>query len=456
MRTKLILTLILLLGLFFFLNWASGRYLASLVTQQLDRLASVDDGVEYRYDKVAVNPAFGSLTVNNLAFHHHGNLIEIKKVTGSLTHADMWRVMRKGSGDPLAQIHSFRIGMEDLNFHDTPSGISGFQREDNDPFQWLFGESVMIGSLHLIYNGRMDELLQIAGSTHPPRQNHRISLKMDDIEFHEEIPEQLKSLPVFSGFFFPEFIEQLTFQIRYNAEQRSAKLSSLRMTTPDLSLRTSGELSYGESGWPDHPEKWNLNYMLHAATHEVARLPLPGKLGGFSMDTLSVSSIVSFDDSQRMRHPFTLPGQTSVYLGDIWWYPSSDLTQQYGLIFGMFGLSDKELPIQSIQARWSNSGDTLRIDDTAVSTDPFDAKINSIVTLPPDLRADILEGSIIFTRTNAAFNDFVDGVEGLFRVELPRKNGQLFFEFSGDPRSPHFKFLDQISDTRMPAPPTDD
>ncbi len=452
MRTKLIIIVLLLFGLLFFLNWAGGRYLAGLVTKEFDRLASKDDQVEYRYDKLTVNPAFGSLTIKNLVFHHHGNLIKARRISGSLTHADIWRMLRKGSSEPLAQIQSFRIMMEDLEFHDTPTGISDISQRENDPFQWLFGESMTTGNLSLYYNGRLDELLQITANSQPPRYNHRISLSMDDIRFHEEIPEQLMTLPVFSGYFFPEYLEQLSLQIRYQAESKTAKLSSLRIQSHSIALRTSGDLSYGDHGWPSHPESWNLNYMLHAATHEFARLPLPGKLGGFSMDTLSVSSTVSFDDSQRDRHPFTLPGETSAYLGDIWWYPSLTLTDQYGLVFGMFGISDKELPIQSIQAQWKNTGDTLRIHDAVLSTDLFDAKIKSTITIPSGHRADILEGSIRFTRTSAAFNDFVDGFEGLFRIELPRKDGQLHIEFSGDPRSPRFNFMDQLN-TPATAPP---
>ena len=453
MRTKLILIVLLLFGLLFFLNWAGGRYLAGLVTKEFDRLASKDDQVEYRYDKLTINPAFGSLTIKNFIFRHRGNRIEVSRVSGSLTHADIWRVLRKGSREPLAQIQSFRIMMEDLEFHDSPTGIPAIMQRDNDPFQWLFGESMMTGSLSLYYNGRLDELLRITESSRPPQDNHRISLSMDDIRFHEQIPEQLMSLPVFSGYFFPENIEKLSLQIRYLAESKTTKLSSLRIQTHGISLRTSGDLSYGDHGWPSHPESWNLSYMLYASTHELARLPLPGKLGGFSMDTLSVSSTVSFDDSQRDRHPFTLPGETSVYLGDIRWYPSTTLTEQYGLMFGMFGLSGKELPIQSIQARWDNTGDTLRIHDSVISTDQFDARINSVIAIPTGRRADILEGSISFTRTSAALNDFIDGVEGLFRIELPRKDGQLHFEFSGDPRSPHFNFLDQLDDPATAAPP---
>lgn len=456
MRTKLILFVLLLIGLLAFLNWAGGRYLASLITQQLDHFATADDRVEYRYDKLAVNPAFGSVTIKNLIFHHHGNLIETDRITGSLTHADIWRVIRKGSSEPLAQIRTFRLRMKDLAFYDSPSGIAGVHPREGDPFQWLFGESMMIGSMSLYYNGRLDELLRITGNTQPPAYNHRISMSLYEIEFHEEIPEQLMSLPVFSGYYFPEFIEQLTFQLRYLAEDKTAKLSSLRIQTPGLSLRTSGDLSYGEQGWPSHPESWNLNYILHAATHELARLPLPGNLGGFSMDTLSVTSNVSFDEAQRDRHPFSLPGKTSAYLGDIWWYPSPAITQQYGLIFGMFGLSEKELPVQSIRARWDNTGDTLRIYDTVISTDPFDARINSVVSMPSGRRAEILEGSIRFSRTSAAFNDFVDGLEGLLRIDLPRRDGQLLFEFSGDPKSPHFNFLDQLSDPPAAAPPVYD
>ena len=448
MRRKLIISIILLAGLIFVLNWAIGQYLTSIVKQQLDQLAADDDRLEYRYDKVSVNPALGSLSIHGLAFFRQGNLVEATKITASLTHADVWRVVQRGSRDPLAQIQSFRIQVKDLSIHDSPDGISSIHQRNIDPFQWLFGESVVIRRAHLLYNGRMDELFQLAHNTHPPSHNHRISLSLYDIEFHEEIPDQLRSLPVFSGYRFPESIRQFSLQIRYRAEKKTATLSSLRINTPGLHLRTSGNICYGEQGWPEQPESWSLNYTLQAATHEIARLPLSGRLGSFSMDTLSVTSKVSFDDTRRNRHPFTLPGETSLFLGEISWYPSPSLTQQYGFLFGLFGFSNKELPFQSIQANWTNSNDTLRIHDTVFSTEPFDAKINIVAATPSDRRPEILDGSLTFIRTSAAFNDFVDGLEGLFKIELPRKNGELHITFSGDPQTPEIHFLDQIS-----APP---
>lgn len=446
MRTKLIIGVILLFGLLFLLNWAAGRYLASLVTHQLDRMAAVDERVEYRYDSVDMNPAFGSLTIDSLGIRHEDNWIKARRITGSLTHADLWRVLRKGAHDPLPQIRSFRIRMEEIAIMELTDADNAPEPPHADDISlWPFSESVMIDRVNILYNGNMDELMQLAGRTRPPEHNHRVSISLDEILFHEEIPEQLRSLPVFSGYRFPEFIDQLTLQIRYRAHKNTASLTSLRIDTPGLYLRTSGDLIYGEQGWPDRPEHWKLDYELDAATYELARLPLPGKMGGFVMDTLSVNSTISFDHTLRHRHPFTLPGETYVYLGDIRWYPSTALTEQYGLIFGMFGLSESELPVQSIRASWSNREDTLRFKDSEISTEPFDATLDAVVAMPPAQRSRILDGSVTFTRTSAAFNDFIDGVEGLFRIELPRNDGQLYFEFSGDPLSPEFDFLDRLN-----------
>lgn len=454
MRTKLIIAAVVLFGLLFLLNWAAGRYLASLLTHQLDRMAAVDERV-HRYASVDVNPAFGSLTIDSLGIRHEDTWIKASRITGSLTHADLWRVLRKGAHDPLTQIHSFRIRMEDVAIMELPGAVNRPEPPQTDDLSlWPFSESVMIDRVNILYNGNMDELMQLAGRTRPPEQNHRVSISLDEILFHEEIPEQLRSLPVFSGYRFPEFIDQLTLQVRYRAYKNTASLTSLRIDTPGLYLRTSGDLIYGEQGWPNRPEHWNLDYELDATTHELARLPLPGNMGGFAMDTLSVNSTIRFAHSQRHHHPFTLPGETYMYLGDIRWYPSTALTEEYGLIFGMFGRSENELPVQSIRASWSNREDTLRIKDSEISTEPFDATLDAVVAIPPKQRSRILDGSVTFTRTSAAFNDFIDGVEGLFRIELPRKNGQLYFEFSGDPLSPEFNFLDR-PDTPSANTPSD-
>ncbi len=451
MRTKLILSALVLAGLLFLLNWAAGRYLASVVTQQFDRVAKTHAQTEYSYDRISVNPAFGSLTISDLIFRQQDNVVEIEQITGSLTHADLWRILRKGSHDPFAQIRSFRIRIEELVAHNASAGSSGAHSRDNDPFQWLFGESVMVRRAYLLYNGHMDELLQIAASKEPPQYNHRISMSLDDIVLHEEIPEQLMALPIFSGYRFPDFMEQVALQIQYRSDRKTATLSSLRISAPGLSFRTSGDISFSKEGWPAEPDSWNLKYMLRAATPELTRLPLPGKLGGFAMDTLSVTSDISFDHEMRDRHPLTLPGENSVYLGGVRWYPSSELIRQYGMMLGMFGLPENELPVHSIRANWINRSDTLRIRDTRLSTEPFDARIQAIVAIPPGEHATILDGSVTFSRTSAAFNDFVDGVEGLFQIKLPRKDGQLHFEFYGDPQAPILRFMEELAEPPEPG-----
>ena len=450
MRTRLIISALLLAGLLFLLNWAAGRYLASVVTQQFDRVARFHAETEYTYDRISVNPAFGSLTIRDLVFRHYDNVIEAESITGSLTHADLWRILRKGSRDPLAQIRSFRIRMEDLMIHDASEGSSEEYSRREDPFQWLFGESMTVRRAYLLYNGRMDELLQIPAIQSPPRHNHRISMSLDEITFHEEIPEQLMALPIFSGYRFPDSMEQVAIQLRYRSDRKKVTLSSLRMSAPGLYFNTSGDISFREEGWPSEPDAWNLKYMLHAATPDLARLPLPGNLGGFAMDTLSVTSDISFHHEMRDRHPLTLPGENSLYLGTVRWYPSSELIQQYGMMLGMFGMPENELPVHSIRANWINRNDTLRVRDTRISTEPFDTRIQVLAAMPPGERATILDGSVTFTRTSAAFNDFVDGVEGLFQIELPRKDGQLHFEFYGDLQAPSLRFLEELAEPPVP------
>ncbi len=445
MRTKLIISLLLLAGLVFLLNWAAGRYLSTLVTQQFDRIAHAHDQMDYSYEKISVNPAFGSLTIKHLSFRQQDRTTEIESITGSLTHADLWRVLRKGSHDPLPHIYSFRIRLENLVIHDLQERAEVSYRHDDDAFQWLFGESMKIRRARFLYNGRMDELVQIADSQVPPKNNHRISISLDEIEFHEEIPEQLAALPVFSGYRFPDNMDQVALQIRYLADRKIATLNSLRITAPDLYLRGNGEFSYGDDGWPWEPESSQVNYMLQAATRELTRLPLPHKLGRFSMDTLSVTSNVGYEIREADRHPLLMPGETTAYLGNIRWYPSNKLIQEYGMLLGMFGLPENELPVNSIRANWNTRNDTLRIDNTVISTDPFDAKLHAVVALSPGERAHNMEGAITFTRTSAAFNDFIDGVEGLFRIRFPRREGQLYFEFHGDPQAPVFPFLNEMA-----------
>ncbi len=450
MRTKLIISLLLFAAILIFLNWAAGRYLATLVTGQFDQIASVHDGTYYSYERISVNPALGSLTIRDLSFKQQGRAVDINQITGSLTHADLWRVLRKGSQDPMAQIRSFRIRAENLEIYDAPDGSRIRALDEDDGFQWLFGESIKVRRALFLYNGRMDELLQLADSPHPPSQNHRISISLDDIAFHEEIPEQLAALPVFSGYLFPDYLDQVALQIRYKADQKTATLNSLRITATDLYLRTNGEFIYDEPGWPWDPGSWHASYMLRASTRELNRLPLPQKLGSFNMDTLSVTSRISRDGLHPDSHLLLLPGETSFYLGNVRWYPSSALIQQYGMFLGMFGLPENELPVRSLRASWINENDTLRISNTVLSTDPFDAKLDAVVGLQPGQQAYITHGSLTFSRTSAAFNDFVDGVEGLFRITFPRRDGRLYFEFHGDPMAPVFPFMEEF--TRQPDP----
>jgi hypothetical protein len=455
MRTKLIISLLLFAGILIFLNWAAGRYLASIVTGQFDRIVNANEQMDYSYERVFVNPALGSLTIRGLTFRQQGRTVDVNQITGSLTHADLWRVLRKGSHDPLAHIHSFRIRAEGLEIHDAPAGSQPIKRNDDDAFQWLFGESARVRRALFFYNGRMDELMQLAGSQQPPGHNHRISISLDDITFHEEIPDMLAAFPVFSGYRFPDNLDQVALQIRYKADQKTATLNSLRITAPDLYLRTNGEFIYEEPGWPWDPGAWNANYMLRASTRELNRLPLPQRLGSFNMDTLSVTSRLSSTNRTSERPALLLPGETSAYLGTVRWYPSNSMIQQYGMLLGMFGLPENELPIRSLRANWKNENDTLRIENTVMSTDPFDAKLDASVAIPPGQRANVMDGSLTFTRTSAAFNDFVDGVEGLFRITFPRRDGRIYIEFHGDPMSPTFPFVEEFTreqelDNRLP------
>lgn len=445
MRTKLIISLLLFAGILIFLNWSAGRYLASVVTDQFDRIARTNDQMDYSYDRISVNPALGSLTVRALSFSQNGHTMEVNQITGSLTHADLWRVVRKGSRNPLAHIHSFRIRAEHLVIHDKPLIINLLPRDDHNTFREFIGESVSVRRALFSYNGRMDELMTLTDSGKPPDHNHRISISLDGITRHGDTPETPSTTPLLPNYPLPEQLRNVALQIRYNADHKTAILNALRIETPDLYIRTDGDFHYDEPGWPRSPASWRMSYILQAGTREMSPLSLPRGLGSFHLDTLSVTGHL-ISKKQKTDHPvLLLPGETSVYLGALRWNPPDPLVQQYSMLLGMLGLPDMELPVRSLQGRWRSENDTLRISDTVIATEPFDAELNSVLVLVPGEPADVLQGSLTFHRTSAAFNDFVDGVEGLFRIRFPRVNGRIHIDFHGDPRSLTFPFLEDIT-----------
>lgn len=455
MRIRLFITALLLIALLLFLNRAAGRYLSAMVSQQLDMLAGSNQQMQYNYDRLKINPAFGSLTIEELTFLDDENRIFMKEVTGSLTYADIWRVMRKRSLHPADQIRSFRIQIYKLDYYRSPAGISGTQLFHDPPIETgirrpaSFENTVQvpgfsIKDLHLIYNGRMDELLEILESRQLPEYNHRINLNVKNLHFKDSEWATAWKLPVLSGYHFPEKLDQAALQIHYLADQKKAYLSTVRVLSRDLVFLASGDVAFNDGPGPAQPDFWNLEYSLEARTHELAKLPISPLAGGFSMDTLSIKSRVTFVHEEAGNNPLMLPGWTSLYLGEAWWYPSPALAEQYRLFFGLTGISDQKLPIESLQAEWENAEGGLTIQNTVLSTIPFDALCTFVIDTPDGLPANIQKGEILFTRTNAAFNDFIDGFEGFFRIDLPRRDGQVYLEISGDPRSPDFHFLNNF------------
>jgi len=429
MRARLIIGFFVLIAVLIFANWLAGRILASQVDHQLRQFAETDDRIDYDHKKISVNPAFGSLTIEKLIYESESDHIRADKITGSLTYADMWRIIRKRSENPMENVRSFRLNAQSVSVTLT-ADARGSETPDGEPV------SVSFRSLTGIYNGRLDELSGIAADNRPPGFNHRLNISADDISV-TGFPEITGAdLPILAGYKIPENISHISLQIRYRAQEKSASLSAFRIESPELVFRANGLVTFGETGWPDEPESWSLDYDLSASTHELARLPISPRLGGFSMDTMSVSSSVTFDKSDAGRHPLTLPGKNRLHLGNISWYPPDHITEQYGMMFNMFGIPESRLPVRALDATWELGEDTLRIEEATFYTEPFDALLSTIVALPADRDPDIVEGSIRFVRTSADFNDFIDGFEGLFQIDLPRKDGRIHLDFSGDPASP--------------------
>ncbi|MEX0680010.1 MAG: hypothetical protein WD097_01395 [Balneolales bacterium] len=427
MRTKLLFTIIILAGLIFLANWLTGRYIASIIDQQLQQVSTSGDELDYRYTSMEVNPVMASITINDFSFQELHTIYGSRTIKASLSYADIGRLIRNSSENPLANIYTLRITATDLQIWNL--NRNGAPTNDN---------KLAIGNANIIYNGRLDELTRIPLDTHPPDYNHRINLNLTDISSEDKIQILFKKLPVLSDYSIPDDFEQIHLHIQYRAGQKTVDINNFRVSSPRITFQIAGDIKFGDTGWPEHPEYYQLNYQLQATTHDMARLSLPGILGDFSMDTLSANGRLQFDYETASRHPFALPGKTSLYLENIRWYPSTQLAEQYDLFLGMFGFSGQQLPVRSIQATWHFAKDTIRIDNALLSTIPFDAQIHAVVSTPQNRRADIQNGTVTFVRTSAAFNDMVDGIEGLFHITLPRKEGRLSIEFSGNPASPEF------------------
>lgn len=429
MRAKLIIGFFVLIAALILANWLAGRMLASQIDLQLRQFAETEERIGYEHEKISVNPAFGSLTIEKLAYESDNEHIQAQTIIGSLTYADMWRIIRQRSGNPLENIRSFRVTAESAKMTFSPD-ISSSHKSVAETI------SLRFETLTVIYNGRMDELSGILKEDRTPDHNHRINISTEEIAISGIPPIREADIPLVAGYKLPENIERASLQIRYLAQNQKASLSAFRIESPELMFRANGLITYGDTGWPREPESWSLDYDLSARTHDIARLPLSPRLGGFSMDTMSVSSSVSFDHIHAGSHPLTLPGENTLYLGNITWYPPDHLTEQYGMMFSMFGISEQQLPVRALDAKWEHRNDTLRIEDATFYTEPFDALLRAIVSIPGNGDTDIVEGSVRFIRTSADFSDFIDGFEGLFQIELPRKDGRIHLEFSGDPRSP--------------------
>lgn len=449
MRTKLIIFVVVLAGILILANWLSGQYLASRLDRQLQQIAETDAQFSYEYSTLRVNPAMGSLTIRDLLVHEGNSRYQVGKIRGSMPYADIWRVIRHGSNNPAEQIHSFRLSVTSL----TIAGQEADRQPDSNGVHSDSGNTSIAASpatvrtLNIVYNGRLDELLALFTNDRTPQQNHSFNLSIRNISSGKALSQMLHEAPVLADYHIPQEISQFGIQARYLAYEKKITISTMRMTAPGFTFRGGGEIHYGDQGWPENPESVLLNYDFNASTRDMARIQLSDILGGLSMDTLSVTSQIETDDPSLFgrRHPLAIPGETTLYLGNLHWYPSDRITEQYGMLFGMFGISERQLPIRSFRTTYHNSGDTLRINDALLATDPFDARLEAVVATPMGRRADIVDGSVTFVRTSAAFNDFVDGLEGLFQFDLPRRDGRLHFRFTGDPQAPDF-------DLNLPEP----
>ncbi len=438
MRTKLILFLIVLAGILILANWLAGRHLSSKVDQQLRIIAESQESVSYDYQSLHINPALGAITIEKLSFEDDESILYTENIRGSLPYADIWRVLRQGGEAPADQIRSFRLNTRSISLHskNSDNGPDG----DNMGQTSFSAQPITLRSLDIVYNGKLDQVSGMFTGDKPPEANHRINISANDLSSDGEIPEHIGSVPILAGYHFPGQIDQLNLQIRYLAEEQTAQITSMKLVAPNATFRAGGTLRYDEQGWPDTPANIELHYDLNAKTKDIARLPLSDAIGGFSMDSLSISSSIETDMASMLtdRHPLTIPGETSLYLSNIHWYPASRLTEQYGMLFNMLAVNGQRLPLRSLQADYQNTRDTLRVREAVFRTEPFDALLRATVLMPTEQRPEIVDGSLTFIRTSADFNDFVDGIEGLFQLELPRRDGRLHLPFRGDPASPDF------------------
>ncbi|MDG5766191.1 hypothetical protein QA596_01850 [Balneolales bacterium ANBcel1] len=447
MRTKLILIAVLLAGMVVLANWLTGRYLASIVDGHLQHLADANEQAALDYGSLRINPALGSLTLHNLAFRNEHGLLQSEKIRGSLPYADIWRALRHGGSSPEEQIRSFQLNIENLSYRSAGSNEAGRDTTGETAGSTNTSAALKIETTPLtvdfasiVYNGHLEELFTLFATNTPPRWNHRITLNFRRIDSDGTLPAEALFLSALSGYHLPQEIDRFGLQIRYLAGERSANITNFRIAAPKFSFHGVGDFSYTDNGWPDAPASFSTRYELSAVTQDLARIPLSETLGGFSMDSLSISSSVTVDDGDAVtgRHPLVLPGETSFRMSGLYWYPSEVLTDRYGMLLGMVGITDQRLPVRALSADYRNYRDTLFVDEAMLMTDPFDALLQAIVATPDDGRPDVTLGSVTFVRTSAAFNDFIDGIEGLFLIELPRRDGRLHLEFSGDPRAPDF------------------
>lgn len=498
MRLKILAALILLAAMLYALNGITGWYLASLLDTQLHQLRTHNQTLDFQYDRLRVNPVMGSVTLRKLDVVTHDRQLNIKRARGSLTYADIWRMLRQQGSNPVAVLQGLRLSVNDLFLENPETGI------------------IKIRQTNVIYSGQLDDLfsvwsqnvssklLDVPQNYLLPQHNHQITLHFRDIETrpvtgleddwhslsldqipsdcNEEQPDECDGLPeeqtgtvlslitsgisnqspdgranstasgLVSGLL--DFVlnhingetEELRLQVRYHASNSTLHLNNMHVNSASMKLQAAGQASYDSRGWLLDPHSWSLRYQLHTRTNRVPALPLPGIAGTFTLDTLSASGQISnrrITDEERhqasVEEKLFLTGNTSLYLGGIYWYPSQQFLNEYGMVFGLLGIPHEKLPVHSMETEFRIESDSLFIDEMFMMTEPFDARLLAVIATPPDADPSIGKASLTFVRTSADFDDFVDGFESLFQIELPRSDGRIRFDFYGDPRSPEFE-----------------
>lgn len=447
MKRVFFILVILLAASLFLLNRLAGNFLASQIEEQLIFISQIDNDMQYQHEGLTVNPALGTININTLSYQLRDVYIESKKIRFSFTYADMIRWIRHHEAPPLSKIRSLRFFAESLEVrHRMPAGnvaaasistqLASYADDVSGTDSKLKYRGLSIESLDLIYNGRLDDLAEQIYKDEPPNLNHRIHLILKNLQLSND--DIASWLPDYQNFSLPNQFDEMNLHIRYRANEKEAHLINLNLLSSQTFFQANGSVLWENDLPLSQPILSAMDYQWNISGTAAPPLHLPGIGGTVTFDTLSIISDVYNEKKIRNQNLLTLPGKTSVYLGDIEWYPSEELIQQYGLFSQMLGIPHDELKVEKIEASWQISSDTLQVDKVLLDTAPFGLKIQATVVEKAYETPQIVSGYITFTRTSEEVHDFINSFEQLFGLEMPRKNGQVYISFSGDLSSPDF------------------